>query len=149
MSTFEFSVVVSILGGEKALGIKESDGVMTLHRAIKAGIPARCAFHFQDHVGLSNINVCHMLGVTEKTLTRWHAAPRKHLDPVFSDRLVRSAKVIALAEQVLESPDNAKQWMSEPQDALAGEAPQDLLTTDIGAQQVEDLLVRMEHGFLA
>ena len=145
----ELDLVVSYLGGKRAIGIKGPEVALTLHRAVEAGIPAQCAFFFKQHAGFSNLLICQLLGVSEKTFTRWQANPKKPLDPVSSDRLVRTAKIMALAEQVLESADNARQWMSEPQSALGNEIPQELLTTNVGAQQVEDLLLQMEHGYLA
>jgi len=142
-------LLVTYLGGEKAMGLKHHIDPLALHKVIREGIPARCAFYFREHAGLTNVVVCEMLGVSEKTFIRWQTAPKKHLDPVFSDRLVRSAKVMALAETVLESPESARGWINEPQAALGGEVPSRLLTTDVGSQQVENLLLQMEYGYLA
>lgn len=149
MSVFELDLVVRYLGGKKAVGIKKAQTPLELHKAVKSGIPAKCAFHFKEQAGFSNVLICEVLGVSEKTLTRWHNHPAKPLNSVTSDRLVRSAKIMALAEQVLEDADNAKKWMSEPQSALGNEVPRDLLSTDVGAKQVENLLLQMEHGYLA
>ena len=109
----------------------------------------KCVIYFKEHSRLSNRYMCRALGVSEKTFIRWQDDPAKLLDPVFSDRLVRTAKIMGLAEEVLEDGDNARQWLSNPQSALGNEIPQDLLSTDIGAKQVEDLLLQMEHGYLA
>lgn len=149
MSTAELDLLMAYLGGKSAMGIKKSQGPLTLHKAIEAGIPAHCAIYFREHAGLTNVMISHLLGVSEKTYIRWQSHPEKALDPVVSDRLVRSAKIMALAEHVLESAENAKRWIGEAQAALGGEVPRDLLTTDVGANQVEELLLQMEHGHLA
>ena len=137
------------LGGEKALGLKSLKEPLALHKLVLEGIPAQCVLYFKDNAGLSNVIVSELLGVSEKTFIRWQETPKAPINPVASDRLVRSAKIMALAEGVLESREEAKGWMSEPQSALGNAVPRDLLTTDTGAKQVENLLLQMEHGYLA
>jgi putative toxin-antitoxin system antitoxin component (TIGR02293 family) len=141
--------VVRILGGVKAVGIKNPKQPLALHKAVAKGIRAGTLVHFKKYTRASNQSMSAILGVAEKTLIAWQKHPRKPIAPVSSDRLVRAAKLVSLAERVLESQDNARTWLNEPQSALNGEVPQDLLTTDVGTQQVEDTLLRMEHGFLA
>jgi putative toxin-antitoxin system antitoxin component (TIGR02293 family) len=148
MSDYE-TAIVQFLGGEKMVGISDANEPLALHRLVLAGIPARCVVYFKTNSGLSNVFISHLLGVSEKTFSRWQEHPKKSIGAVASDRLLRSAKVIALAEGVLESRENARAWMSQPQAPLNNTVPQDLLTTDVGAQQVEDLLLKMEHGYLA
>ena len=63
-----------------------------------------------------------------------------------SDHLVRLARVAAMAEDVLETRGIATKWLRTPNRALGGVAPIDLLGTDLGAGQVETLLVRIDHG---
>ena len=141
--------LLQYLGGGKAVGLRSLRDPGALHKLVLAGIPARCALYFKDNAGLSNVAVSELLGVSEKTFIRWQETPRAPIDPVASDRLMRSATIMALAEDVLESREEAKGWMSEPQPALGNAVPRELLTTDVGARQVADLLSRMEHGYLA
>ena len=145
----ELAWIFQHLGGRKAVGKPAWKSTLDLHRSIVSGLPVRCVVYFKEYTGLSNIHMCKALGVSEKTFIRWQDDPAKLLDPVYSDRLVRTAKIMGLAEEVLEDADNAKTWLSKAQSALGNEIPQELLRTDIGAKQVEDLLLRMEHGYLA
>ncbi len=145
----ELALIFQNLGGRKAVGKSVWKSTLDLHRSIVSGLPVRCVIHFKEHTGLSNLYMCRALGVSEKTFIRWQDDPESLLDPVYSDRLVRTAKIMGLAEEVLEDGDNAKEWLSKPQSALGNEIPQELLSTDIGAKQVEDLLLQMEHGYLA
>ena len=71
------------------------------------------------------------------------------LDPAISDRLVRLARILALAENVLESHENAVAWLREPSDTFGGRTPLDLVTTDIGAEKVTNMLYQMEYGIYA
>jgi len=86
-----------------------------------------------------------LLGISEKTLSRGRAAGGR-LDPVASDRLFRVARIGALAIGVFESEAAAADWLKRPQIGLGGRVPLELLTTDVGRDQVEKLLLRIEHG---
>ena len=63
-----------------------------------------------------------------------------------SDRLLRLGRVAALAEQVLGSRDKATVWLHAANTALGEESPLSRLDSDLGARQVEDVLVRIAHG---
>ena len=145
----ELSWIFRHLGGRKVVGQPAWKSTLDLHHSIVSGLPVGCVIYFKKHTGLSNINMSKALGVSEKTFIRWQDDPEKRLDPVFSDRLVRTAKVMGLAEEVLEDAENASAWLSKAQSSLGNEIPQELLRTEIGAKQVEDVLLRMEHGYLA
>ena len=69
------------------------------------------------------------------------------LQPGESDRLLRVARVIARAIELLEGDDKAaRHWLSAPQRALAGAVPLTLAQTEFGALEVERLIGRLEHG---
>jgi putative toxin-antitoxin system antitoxin component (TIGR02293 family) len=83
--------------------------------------------------------------VSPRTLARLDPA-KSRLDLVSGDRLVRSARLFAIATEVLEEVQAAAHWLKAPQRALGGAIPLDLAQTDVGARAVEALLGRMEHG---
>ena len=145
----ELSSIYQHLGGKRVVGKSMWKSTLDLHRSIVLGLPVGCVIYFKKHTGLSNVHMSKALGVSEKTFIRWQDDPDKLLDPVVSDRLVRTAKIMGLAEEVLEDAQSARAWLSRAQPALGNEIPQDLLRTETGAKQVEDLLLRMEHGYLA
>ena len=66
-----------------------------------------------------------------------------------SDRLFRVARIGALAIEVLEDEARAVSWLKRPQIGPGGRTPLELLTTDVGRDQVEKLLLRIEHGVYA
>jgi putative toxin-antitoxin system antitoxin component (TIGR02293 family) len=68
------------------------------------------------------------------------------LTPVESDRLYRLARLAALAEEVFEDLDRAREWLRQHQRGLGDRAPLDLMRTEVGAREVEDLLGRIEYG---
>jgi putative toxin-antitoxin system antitoxin component (TIGR02293 family) len=71
------------------------------------------------------------------------------LDAATSDRLIRLARILALAVLVLESRANAVAWLREPNDALGGRSPLAAVASDPGAEKVSNMLYQMEHGIYA
>ena len=66
-----------------------------------------------------------------------------------SDRLIRVARVGAQAVEVLGTEERAAAWLHRPNRALGNRLPLDLLSTDLGAKQVEEALSRTEHGVIS
>ena len=112
---------------------------------IRKGLPAASALAFKRALDLTNEQLASVLGVSLRTVARLDPA-RSHLDAVSGDRLVRSARLFAIAEEVLEEARAAAQWLKSPQRALGGAVPLELAQTDVGSRAVEALLGRMEHG---
>ncbi|HET9651822.1 MAG TPA: antitoxin Xre/MbcA/ParS toxin-binding domain-containing protein [Usitatibacter sp.] len=112
---------------------------------VESGLPAGSALAFKEAVGLTNEELAALLGVSTRTLARWQPG-KSRLDLVSGDRLLRSARLYAIATEVLEDTRAAAQWLKSPQRGLAGAIPLELARTDVGARAVEELLGRMEHG---
>jgi putative toxin-antitoxin system antitoxin component (TIGR02293 family) len=87
-----------------------------------------------------------VLGLSERTLTRHKGQLQKRLGLVKSDRLYRMARIFALAQEVLEDDRHAIAWLRRPQIGLSGRTPLDMMRTEAGAREVEDLLGRIEHS---
>jgi putative toxin-antitoxin system antitoxin component (TIGR02293 family) len=85
-----------------------------------------------------------VLNLPPRTLARRKKARR--LSANESDRLLRLARVAARAEEVLGSQERAGAWLRGTVRALGWVSPLDLLDTDLGAQEVERILGRIEHG---
>lgn len=62
------------------------------------------------------------------------------------ERDERLARVIAVAQEVLEDEQNARAWVRERNRALRGERPLDLLETEAGTEKVVRVLRQLEHG---
>ena len=85
-----------------------------------------------------------MLGISKATLHRRKAAGR--LDPAESDRVLRFARLMGKAIEVLETEQNARSWLTSPQYGLGGAIPLEYAETEVGAREVEDLLGRISYG---
>ncbi|MBC5801263.1 MAG: DUF2384 domain-containing protein [Candidatus Eremiobacteraeota bacterium] len=86
-----------------------------------------------------------MIGVSRATGSR-KRGQRGPLRPLPSDRAFRLASIYGFARRVFEDDENASAWFKEPNRALGGERPLDLLDTEVGTQQVFRVLYRLEHG---
>jgi len=59
------------------------------------------------------------------------------------------ARTVSQAVEVLGSIDKARTWLKTPNRALGCEMPLDLLDTEIGARQVEEILLRINYGIFS
>jgi putative toxin-antitoxin system antitoxin component (TIGR02293 family) len=134
--------VAEILGGRTALGhlSKAED----LREAVRAGLPLLALHSLQESLQLSRESLSRLLSMPERTLARRQKQAR--LTAGESDRLVRAARVMAHAVRVLGSRDKAAHWLRTANRALDDTTPISLLDTDIGAQQVSEVLGRIEYG---
>jgi putative toxin-antitoxin system antitoxin component (TIGR02293 family) len=136
--------LLAALGG-KAVIAAEPQTTGEWVECIRAGLPAASALAFKRALELTNDELAAVLGVSLRTVARLDPASSR-LDAVSGDRLVRSARLYAIATEVLEDAGSAVQWLKAPQRALGGAIPLELAQTDVGARAVEALLGRMEHG---
>ena len=136
--------LAQILGGPKVLGsrVKSADDWMQM---IETGLPAGAAEALKEVVGLDDPSMATTLGISIRTLARVRAS-QSRFDSVVSDRLYRLARLVAIARVVLEHDDRAVQWLTQPQPGLAQRRPIDVAKSDPGAREVENLLIRIEHG---
>jgi putative toxin-antitoxin system antitoxin component (TIGR02293 family) len=113
-------------------------------QSLKAGLPISELDALQASLALPMERLVPMLGISKATLHRRKAAGR--LDPAESDRVVRYARLMGRAIEVLESVESARQWLNAPQVGLGGAIPLEYAETEVGAREVEDLLGRIEFG---
>ena len=95
-------------------------------------------------VHLSQAELGNTLGIPERTLAR-----RKKegvLSTEESAKLLRLARTLRRASEVFEDVAAALDWLKSPNRALGGVTPLSLLDTELGAENVLDVLGRIEHG---
>jgi putative toxin-antitoxin system antitoxin component (TIGR02293 family) len=138
------TAVEHFLGGRETLGMQPQT-VTDWEALIHEGMPVRSVEVLKESITIPDSQLAQLLGISEKTLSRARTSKGK-LDPVASDRLFRVARVVALAIDVLEGEAAAVHWLKRPQIGLGGRMPLAMLTTDPGRDQVEKLLLRIEHG---
>jgi len=100
-------------------------------------------------LGLSDVELATAIGLSQKTVSRLRKKAPATLGPVPSDRLYRLAAVCVLAREVLGNEQAAREWLKTPQVGLSRRVPLDLMNTEVGAREVENLLGRIEYGVLS
>lgn len=63
-----------------------------------------------------------------------------------ADAVARLVRVRSHAERVFDDPALAERWLSAPSPELSAETPIEMARTDVGAREVEAVLLRIEHG---
>ncbi len=145
--TVDTARVARILGGERTLG-RRVRTLADLRRAVEAGLPVAALEKAVAHVAASPAAAAELkYRVVPKTTLYRRAAQR--LTAEESERLERLARLTALAEQVWEDQVFAREFLTSTQPQLDGERPIDLLRSDLGTRQVEDLLLKLEYGLPA
>ena len=109
----------------------------------------------RDHVAadLASENATFDAGVAEEMQRRAVAAAviaeRERLSVEESDRVVRLARVQALAEDVFGDPGKANRWLRERLGILDGKAPLELALTEAGTRLIEQVLAKIDWGAAA
>ncbi len=137
------SRIADALGGQRVLKIR----VRTpedLIEATRAGLSYAAFEAIRIRFEIGTKTMARLLELPARTLAR-----RKHerrFRSEESDRLMRVARIGALAEATLGSTQKAARWLRTPNRALAGQAPLDRLDTDMGTREIESLLLRIGYG---
>lgn len=66
-----------------------------------------------------------------------------------SDQILRVLKIFNLAVQILGTKENAIHWLKSPQFALDNRLPIELLDTELGSHEMEDLLCQIKYGIFS
>jgi putative toxin-antitoxin system antitoxin component (TIGR02293 family) len=140
--------IVSVLGGQTSLG-RKIKSTLDLDKLIREGFPYKAGNHVRGLLDLPLPIFAGIIEVSERTLARVRNSPSQRLSAIASDRLYRLARIFSIACEVLENEEKAKEWLRRPQVGLGGKTPLDLLHTEAGAKEVEDLLWRIEYGVIS
>lgn len=112
--------------------------------AIRAGLPYKVFQRLYEHLNVPQSVLTDHLGISLSTLHR--RKQEGSFKPVESDRLWRYLNLYSKAVDVLESEAAARHWLTTSKLALGGRTPLATAQTEIGAKEVENLLIRIEHG---
>lgn len=115
---------------------------------IEEGLSAGVIDRIKKALGIPDRQLSATLGLSSRTMTRLRKSKRRLPLPV-GDRLYRLARTFTLALDVLEDADRAREWLHTPQIGLNHRIPLEVLATEAGAREVEDLLRRIDLGVLA
>lgn len=137
--------IVSVLGGAEVVGA-EVRSPEHLAELVRKGLPFASLAAVMERYGIARDVACRILRLSARNFLR--RKEQKRLSPDESDRLYRLARVIAHANRVFEDPEESADWIRSPNVSLGKQQPLTLLDTDIGVQQVDQVLGRIEHGIV-
>ncbi|HUP61960.1 MAG TPA: antitoxin Xre-like helix-turn-helix domain-containing protein [Thermoanaerobaculia bacterium] len=119
-----------------------------LRKAIDKGFPWKAFDRFVANISLPAEQVAEVIGIPRRTLARRKAEGR--FKPDESDRLLRLARVFAKALHLFDGDrEAATLWLTDLNLALGRIAPLDYARTEIGADEVEALVDRIEYGMFS
>ena len=141
------AMIADVLGGHKTLRIRV-ENEPDLRELTRKGLPVDAVANIANELRLPVQEITRVAGISGRTLSR-RMTTKARLTPHESDRLVRMAREVAFATEVLGSAESAAKWMQFPNRALEGERPMDLLDTEAGARMVNNIIGRIAYGLFS
>ncbi len=138
----------TMLSWEPSKNICSETRTLSADHLIREGFDSRSSRFLKDSLRITDNEISELIGVTSRTIQRKLKAKEK-FDMIASDRLYRVALVFALATEVFEDEEEAREWLREPQYDLGNRVPLEVIQTEAGARDVEGLLRRIDQGVLA
>lgn len=127
------------------LTISESGAALLEH--VQAGFAFAVLRRLAEVSGFPQYELAAIAGVSDYALRRSRSQGR--FSTAHSDQLYRVARVLGAAQALFEGDwELARAWLKSPQWGLGGRRPVELLSTEVGAEVVCDLLGRIEHGVM-
>lgn len=112
---------------------------------IRAGLPFSRFESLQKVLGLPANQLAATINLPASTLARKKKSGQLTSDQ--SERLVRLARILEMAIDLFEGDaDAARRWLKAPREALGGNTPLQMVSTEIGAREVEYLIERLQDG---
>jgi len=111
---------------------------------LKQGLPADAFDKLRDRLKVSDNLLSNIVQISKRTLNRRRQDGR--LKTHESERVLRIARVYDKALEVFESEESVEAWLKKPARGLGHKIPLEYSDTDLGAQEVVNLLGRIEHG---
>jgi putative toxin-antitoxin system antitoxin component (TIGR02293 family) len=114
---------------------------------IVAGIEWAEAEHLAELLDVPLSRLAELLQIPPATMARRRV--RRHFAVDESEKIVRFARLWFLACQAVGGTAGARSWLKRPQYGLNGRIPLEVARLEVGARNVESLLLRIHRGALA
>lgn len=138
-------LVADVMGGAAILGSRVRSA-QDLEAAVVTGLPKRA-------LRLTLARACssaqHAQTLLYRVIPEATYKRRTRLTPAESERTERLARVIAAAEHVWDSREDAREWLTKPHPELENRTPLEAALTELGARRAEELLDRLFYGIPA
>ena len=134
--------VARIMGGKTVLK-RDVRSLSDLREAVAEGLPVRALNRTAEYIAASRREATRLKDRLVPPATRKRR--KTTLKPGESERVERVARVMAMAEEVWEDRESAKEFVATPHPLLKGRTPLELAQTELGAREVELLLHELDH----
>jgi putative toxin-antitoxin system antitoxin component (TIGR02293 family) len=94
--------------------------------------------------GLSVTEISEIV-ISPRTL-KHRRARGEHLSHEETDRMVRVARIVALADEIFGDHSKALLWLRTEDDRIGGRRPLSMLQTDAGGRLIESMLWQIDEG---
>ena len=115
-----------------------------VRKAVEEGLPVEAVKELQAE--LKRLGVRRPSEYVDSIVSRATLQRRDRLEPAEGEQLVRVAAVLATAVDVWGHDEAASEFLTSPHPMLGGAVPVDLARSEIGARQVEHILLAMDLG---
>ena len=117
---------------------------------VREGLPVKSVYSLQYHLGkhVTIENIAKVVRTSSRTLQ----AKRKTKDllgALPTDRLLKLAEIVALAEETFDTKEDAKNWLITSSAYLHDESPFNYCDTDVGADKVKEMLLQIQYGIFS
>jgi putative toxin-antitoxin system antitoxin component (TIGR02293 family) len=137
------SRAAALMGGKKVLG-RAIETIGDMRSAVESGLPKMALTHVVRHVARDESAQRALMYklVPEPTFRR----SGRRLNLTASERTERLARTTALAQEVWDDDDHAREFMTTPHSLLGGRTPAEMAATDLGTREVEEILWSIAYG---
>lgn len=117
-------------------------------KAVEKGFTWKTFERFVKNIGLPADRIADVMGIPRRTLARRKVEGRLKADE--SDKLLRLARVFGSALDLFHgNREAATLFLTDINIALGGVAPIDFARTEVGAEEVENLVGRIQYGMFS
>jgi putative toxin-antitoxin system antitoxin component (TIGR02293 family) len=127
---------------EQYLGISPNSA-LELAEIAEKGLPTESIAYLKEK-GLTFSEVSEII-ISPRTL-KHRKARGEQLSLEETDRMLRVARIIALAEQVFGNHEKALIWLRQTDERIKNRAPLSMLHTESGGRLVENMLWQIDEG---
>lgn len=125
----------------------EESAFIMVNRA-QSGLPVSAFYDLIEISGLANEELAGLLGLSYKTIQRYHRDGKK-LNAQNSEQLLKMIALYQKAEEVFGDLESFNRWLRKPSVGLGNQVPFSYLKTSGGIDLIREELLRIEHGALA
>jgi len=126
-----------------SIGLQPQSSAKLIAR-IKEGLSVKAFDRLRKNLDISEKALAKTLNIAISTLARRKNSGRMTFTE--SERIYRIARLYDRATEVFGDKKMGRKWLKEPAWALGDVPPLEFAETELGAQEVDDLLGRIEHG---